>query len=281
MRIISFNVNGIRAIKNKSKQGQPLQHAANSPSASPLSILQQLIEEQQPDILTLQEIKTQSIADLDFLKPYFPHIFINTAVKKGYSGTAILTKEEPQEIHYNFDLCEFQTDITDKSWNQEGRTITAIFETCIVVTVYVPNSKPKLARIDERLEWEEHIRVYLEQLEMYDRPIIVCGDLNVAPQPMDIHSKQRADVAGASPQERGAFQKLTEHFTDSFRHLHPAEQQWSWWSNFADSRARNKGWRIDLILVSTAHTNQIKEAAILPEYHGSDHCPVLLTIIGS
>jgi exodeoxyribonuclease-3 len=274
MRFISFNVNGIRAIKNKSKQGQPLQQQE-------ASILQQLIEEQQPDILALQEIKTQSIADLDFLKPYFPHIFINTAVKKGYSGTAILTKEEPQEIHYNFDLCEFEQDITDKSWNQEGRTITAIFETCIVVTVYVPNSKPKLARIDERLEWEEHLRVYLEQLEMYDRPIIVCGDLNVAPQPMDIHNKQRADVAGASPQERGAFQKLTEHFTDSFRYLHPAEQQWSWWSNFADSRARNKGWRIDLILVSTAHKNQIKEAAILSEYHGSDHCPVLLTIIGS
>jgi exodeoxyribonuclease-3 len=271
MRIISFNVNGIRSIKNKTKQGQPVQN--------PPSVLHQLIEEQKPDVLAFQEIKTQSIADLDFLKPQFPHIFINTAVKKGYSGTALLSKEEPQEIHYNFDLCTFETDIADKSWNQEGRTITAIFETCIVVTVYVPNAKPKLARIDDRLEWEEHLRVYLQYVEeTYGRPVILCGDLNVAPQPMDIHSKQRADVAGASPEERGAFQRLAERFTDSFRHMHPEEQAWSWWSNFANSRARNKGWRIDLILVSKTNENQIESAAILSEYHGSDHCPVMLDI---
>jgi exodeoxyribonuclease-3 len=237
-----------------------------------------LIQEQQPDILALQEIKTQNISDLDFLKPYFTYIYINTAVKKGYSGTAILTNYEPQLISYNFDLYEFETDIHDKSWNTEGRAITAIFESYIVVTVYVPNAKPGLARIEDRVEWEDYLRVYLEQLKEYNRPVILCGDLNVAPNEIDIHKKQPPKTAGASKEERSAFALLSESYVDSFRQLYPDRREFSWWSNFAQSRERNKGWRIDLILVSKEHNNQINGAAILSEYKGSDHCPVLLDI---
>jgi exodeoxyribonuclease-3 len=270
MRIISFNVNGVRSIATKSKDGAKRQQE--------LSVLETLIQEQNPDVLVLQEIKTQSIDDLAFLKPYFNHIYVNTAVKKGYSGTAVLTNEEPERISYNFDLYEFEENISEKSWNKEGRAITAIFPSCIVVTVYVVNAKPGLLRIAERLEWEEYLRVYLEQLEEYDRPVILCGDLNVAPTDIDIHAKQGPKVPGASIEERGACKALKESFTDSFRYLHPQEKQYSWWSNFANCRERNKGWRIDMILVRSTYKDQIEEAAILPEYKGSDHCPVLLQI---
>jgi len=271
MRIISFNVNGVRSIATKSKDGA--KHDATTHS-----VLETLIQEQKPDVLVLQEIKTQSIDDLAFLKPYFKHIYVNTAVKKGYSGTAVLTNEEPKRISYNFDLYEFEENISETSWNNEGRAITVIFPTCIVVTVYVPNSKPGLLRIVERLEWEEYLRVYLQELEEYDRPVILCGDLNVAPSEIDIHTKQGPKVPGASVEERTAFKALNMLFTDSFRHLHPQEKQYSWWSNFANCRERNKGWRIDMILVSNAHKDHIEEAAILGEYKGSDHCPVLLQI---
>jgi exodeoxyribonuclease-3 len=256
MRIISFNVNGIRAIAQK-------------------HILEQLIQEQKPDILTLQEIKTQSIGDLDFLKPFFNHIYINTAVKKGYSGTALLTNVEPEWIAHNFEYYDLAT---EKTWSQEGRAITAKFQTHIVVTVYTPNAKPGLVRIQERLEWEECLRMYLWALEEFNLPIILCGDLNVAPEAIDIHNKQPKNTPGASVEERTAFQLLTQTYTDSFRHLYPDKQEFSWWSNFANSRDRNKGWRIDLILVNTTHKDKIEIAEILRDYKGSDHCPVLLQI---
>jgi len=270
MRILSFNVNGVRSISFKSKDGIKQDAGA--------SVLDALVTEQRPDVLGLQEIKTQDIKDLDFLKPHFKHIYINTAVKKGYSGTALLCNEEPQLVSYNFDLYEFEEDIHDKAWNNEGRAITVIFQSCIVVTVYVPNAKPGLERIQERIEWEEYLRVYLEQLKEYDRPVILCGDLNVAPTDQDIHRKQPKNTAGASKEERDAFQRLHATFVDSFRHLFPQKQEFSWWSNFANSRERNKGWRIDLIMVSKAHQDHIKHAAILSEYKGSDYCPVLLDL---
>ena len=264
MIVISFNVNGVRSIATKSKSGE---------KAAP-SVLETLIDEEGPDVLVLQEIKTQSIADLDFLKPHYKHIFINTAVKKGYSGTAFLTNQDPEWVAYDF------TDYTvkDKSWNCEGRIITVKFVSCIVITVYVPNSKPELARIAERLEWETYLRIYLQELEIHGVPIILCGDLNVAPQDIDIHTKQRPNVAGASKEEREAFRALSERFTDSYRYLYPDVQEFSWWSNFANSRERNKGWRIDLMLVSTPHRELIEDSVILTDYKGSDHCPVLLQI---
>jgi len=270
MRVISFNVNGVRSIATKAKDG--------TKSSGLPSVLEALLQEQQPHVLALQEIKTQSIDDLAFLKKYFSHIYINTAVKKGYSGTALLCNEEPQLISYNFDLYEFEENIRDKSWNTEGRAITVIFRSYIVVTVYVPNAKPGLARIQDRLEWEEYLRVYLEQLKEYDRPVVLCGDLNVAPTDQDIHRKQPKNTAGASKEERDAFVRLSDLHVDSFRLLFPQKQAFSWWSNFANSRERNKGWRIDLILVSKAHQDHIKHAAILSEYKGSDHCPVLLDL---
>jgi exodeoxyribonuclease-3 len=167
---------------------------------------------------------------------------------------------------------------TEKAWGQEGRVITAKFEAYIVVTVYTPNSKPGLARIKERMEWEEYLRMYLWGLEDFNLPIILCGDLNVAPEAIDIHNKQSKNTPGASVEERTAFRLLTQTYTDSFRHLYPDKQEFSWWSNFANSRDRNKGWRIDLILVNTIHKDKIEDAKILKEYKGSDHCPVLLQI---
>ena len=163
MRIISFNVNGVRAIAKKTKEGTPLTDVTDP------SVLQQLIEEQHPDVLVLQEIKTQSIDDLAFLKLYFKHIYINTAVTKGYSGTALLTNEEPEQLLYNFD--RYAYGIEDKAWNQEGRAITAVFPSSIVVTVYVPNAKPGLQRIEERLEWEAYLHRYLKDLEEFQRPV--------------------------------------------------------------------------------------------------------------
>ena len=276
MRIISFNVNGIRAIAQKQKDGQKNdQKGQKEQMDQKESCIESLITEQRPDILCFQEIKTQSIDDLKFLRAYFKHIYINFATKKGYSGTALLTNEEPEWIAHNFEYYDLAT---DKTWGQEGRAITAKFPTHIVVTVYVPNSKPGLARIQERLEWEECLRMYLLALEEFSIPIIVCGDLNVAPEAIDIHNKQPKNTPGASKDERDAFQRLSENFTDSFRYVHREAQEYSWWSNFANSRERNKGWRIDLILVNSVHKDKIETVGILNEYKGSDHCPVLLDI---
>lgn len=275
MRIISFNVNGIRAICGKVKNGEKT-------GTQKENVLTALIKEQNPDIICFQEIKTSTKADLDCLKQYFPHIYTNHAEKKGYSGTALLSKVEPEWVTYDFSLFpeEIIGEYETKDFNKEGRVITAKFATFILVTCYTPNSKAELARLGERLEWEQLMRNYLKALEESELPVILTGDLNVCHKEIDIHNHKGKDkTAGYSKEERAEFQKmLDEGFTIAFRHLHPTERKYTYWSNFANARGKNLGWAIDNFIVSNSMRSSIKEADYLTDYYGSDHCPILLDI---
>lgn len=274
MKIISFNVNGIRSLLGKSKNGAKDGTAANN-------CLTTLIAEQQPDVLCLQEIKTQSEEDLAVLP--FPFRFVSCATnRKGYSGVALCSITEPEWVSYGFD--RYTEDeigpYLEEEYHLEGRMITATFEKAIVVTVYVPNAKPELARIEERVRWEERVRAYVMALkeEFPEMHLVLCGDFNVCPSAIDIHQpRQKKGTPGVSPEERAEFQKLCEEagMVDSFRSLHPEDVKYSYWSNFANARAKNKGWRIDMVMVSAHSVDRIRRADCLTDYHGSDHCPVL------
>jgi exodeoxyribonuclease-3 len=275
MKLISFNVNGIRAITGKLKNG--------SKSVDGTNVLTALIQEQNPDVLCFQEIKTQSSNDLAWLKTHFPHIYTSVAKKKGYSGVALLSKTEPEWISEGFDEYdeEWIGAYKEKGFHQEGRILTAKFSSCIVVTVYTPNSQDELARLSERLEWEQVLRMYLLQLEQdYQCPVLLCGDLNCAHTELDLKNpKSNRKSAGFSVEECREFQKtLDAGFIDSFRFKHPDTIKYSYFSYLANARARNTGWRIDYVLTSVSLKNQIAEAEILNEYHGSDHCPVMIRL---
>lgn len=265
MRIISWNVNGIRSMRHKLKNGEKIQNGEKIEENNGIT---DLIKEHSPDILCLQEIKTQNRSDLDFL--HFKYTLTNVASKKGYSGVALLTNIKPEWVSY--DMCEH------RDFMDEGRIITARFKNVVVVTVYVPNSQDELARLHDRLEWERMLREYLTLLKEQNAvPIIVCGDLNIAPDEIDIHDpKGKKMTAGFSTVERAEFKKLLEvGFVDTFRHLH-SEAKYTYWSNFHKAREKNKGWRIDLIL--TSDKNIIRSADCLTDFKGSDHCPILLDI---
>lgn len=187
MRIISWNVNGIRAVTGKIKNGEKKGSATNN-------VVKTLIEEQNPDILCLQEVKTQNDGDLAHLKSNFKHIFTNFSKhKKGYSGVALLTNQKPQWISHDFKMYTEEQigNYSDYDWIDEGRVITARFEKCVVVTAYIPNAQPELARITDRLAWEQIMRNYLKLLKEENTvPVIYVGDLNVAPEDIDIHDKK-------------------------------------------------------------------------------------------
>jgi exodeoxyribonuclease-3 len=277
MRIITFNVNGIRATLGKSKSGA-------KDGSKDQNVLTDLITEQAPDVLCLQEVKTQSEADVEPLRGLMRHVYTHFASnRKGYSGVAMLSMVEPAWVSYGFDRYteeELGYAYTEEEYSLEGRVITARFENAIVVTVYVPNAKPELARIAERVRWEECLRAYLCALrdEHDDVAVILCGDLNVCPADIDIHQpRQKKGTPGVSPEERAEFQALCgAGWVDSFRVLHPDRlHTYSYWSNFGGARANNKGWRIDMVMVDEAHRGAITVAECLAEYHGSDHCPVL------
>jgi exodeoxyribonuclease-3 len=277
MRIISWNVNGIRAITGKIKNGEKKGSATNN-------VIKDLIEEQKPDVLCFQEVKTQNDGDLAYLKSNFKYIFTNfSKEKKGYSGVALLTNTKPQWISYDFKMYSEEQigNYNNYQFVSEGRLITARFNNIIVVTTYVPNAQPELARIDDRVEWEKIIRNYLKLLkEENSVPVVFCGDLNVAHNDIDIHNpKGKSKTAGFSTEERNEFNKLIAGgFTDSFRYLYPDVQKYTYFSNFANSRARGIGWRIDYCLVSDLAKENIVGADCLNDYWGSDHCPVLLDI---
>jgi exodeoxyribonuclease-3 len=276
MRIVSFNVNGIRSMAGKLKNGEKKGHPQNN-------VIQSLIEEEKPDILCLQEIKTQSEADMRFITQY-SEIYTNfSTIKKGYSGVALLTNMKAEWVEYGFDRYdeEFIGEYLKYDWIDEGRIIIAKFEKCIVVTVYVPNSQAKLARLDERIAWEQVLRMFLMELQReFEIPIILCGDLNCAFQDIDIHNpKTNAKSAGFSKEERDEFCLILDAgFTDSFRYLHPNLVKYSYWSNFHNAREKNMGWRIDYLLVSSSFRNLIQSADILEMYMGSDHAPVCMDI---
>ncbi len=252
MRIISFNVNGIRAIIKKNFFDD--------------------LETMNPDILCLQETKAQDDQVQEALKDLEDyHIISNSAVKKGYSGVAILSKVAPLSV---------TRDMAIEEHDQEGRVICAEFESFYVVNVYVPNSKNDLSRLEYRKGWDADFLNYLKKLDDV-KPVIVCGDFNVAHKEIDL-ARPKANYnksAGFTQIEIDGMDNFTKNgFIDSFRLLKPEEVKYSWWSYRGGARERNVGWRIDYFLVSEKLKSNISKAQILNEIHGSDHCPVAIEL---
>ncbi len=263
MKIISWNVNGIRAVIKK-------------------GLFAPFIEKYQPDILCLQETKAekgQVVIDLPEYSEYW-----NSAVKKGYSGTAIFTKTKPIDVMNGLpdDICEKYDLVADEYGDPrtEGRVIAAEFADFYVVTVYTPNAKDDLSRIPLRHnQWDPAFLAYCQQLEE-KKPVIFCGDLNVAHTLDDLaRPKENEGLKGFTAEEREGFDNFVKAgFVDTFRMFNKGNGHYSWWSHFANARARNIGWRIDYILVSAALKDRVKSAAIYPEVLGSDHCPVEVVV---
>ena len=249
MRLISWNVNGLRACVGKG--------------------FLDFFHEIRADAVCLQETKMQPdqlTLELEGYSQYW-----NSAVKKGYSGTAIFTKMTPVSVKNGMDIPEH---------DNEGRVITCEYENFYLVTVYTPNAQSELARLDYRMSWDDAFRKYLLELDA-KKPVIVCGDMNVAHKEIDLKNPgPNRGSAGFTDEEREKFSKLLESgFTDTFRHLHPdLVGAYSWWSYRFKARQNNAGWRIDYFLVSDRIKDKIVTASILPEVMGSDHCPVMLEI---
>ena len=274
MRIISFNVNGIRAVNGKGKDGK-------KGSDSSVNLLRTLVVEQTPDVLCLQEIKTSDEKDLSSYLDILPYIKINhSKTKKGYSGVAILSKDKPINYYDDFSYApDTFIDVKEKDFTNEGRILTAEFDTCFVVTVYTINSKDGLTRLPDRLIWDKLFRKYINILQG-TKPVVVCGDLNCAHNDIDIHNpKTNRNSPGFSDEERESFSKLLRicALRDTYRSLYPEKVKYTYWSNFGNARARNSGWRIDYVLVGGGI--EINSAECLNEYYGSDHCPVIADII--
>lgn len=249
MKLISWNVNGLRACLNKG--------------------FMDYFNQADADIFCLQEIKLQQgQVDLD-LEGY--EQYWNYAVKKGYSGTAVFTKNKPLTVNYGID---------HEVHDQEGRVITLEFQEFYLVNVYTPNSQRGLARLDYRMEWEDAFQHYLQQLET-NKPVVLCGDLNVAHKEIDIKNPaSNRKNAGFTDEERGKMTELLDKgFIDSFRHFYPdIEDAYTWWSYFRNARERNIGWRIDYFLVSQGLNDSLQDAEIHADIMGSDHCPVALKL---
>ena len=244
MRFISWNVNGLRACVGKDFENQ--------------------FKELDADFFCLQETKMQEgQLDLQF-EGY--ESYWNYAEKKGYSGTAIYTKHKPLNVSYGMGVEEH---------DHEGRIITLEYDRFYLVTCYTPNSQTELKRLDYRMTWEDEFRKFLKSLDA-KKPVIICGDLNVAHEEIDIKNpKTNRRNAGFTDEEREKMTiLLNDGFTDSFRYLHPDEVTYSWWSYRFKAREKNAGWRIDYFLVSNRIKEQITEAKIHTEIMGSDHCPV-------
>lgn len=249
MKLISWNVNGLRACMNKG--------------------FEDFFKEINADIFCIQESKMQRDQG-DFAFDGY-EAFWNSALKKGYSGTIIYSKIKPLNVTY---------DIGIEHHDQEGRVITAEYEQFFLVNVYTPNSQRELTRLEYRMSWEDDFRAYLKGLEK-TKPVIVCGDLNVAHKEIDLKNpKTNRRNAGFTDEEREKMSELLNSgFTDTFRYFYPElEGAYSWWSYMGKARANNTGWRIDYFLTSNSLQKHLKDAKIHPEIYGSDHCPVELLI---
>ncbi|MGZ7442865.1 exodeoxyribonuclease III [Paenibacillus sp. TH7-28] len=249
MKLVSWNVNGLRACVNKG--------------------FMDYFNEAGADIFCLQETKLQEgQIELDLGEGY--EQYWNYAEKKGYSGTAVFTRIKPLSVRYGM----------EEDAEPEGRIITLEFETFYLVTVYTPNAKRDLSRLDYRVEWEDRFRAYLKQLDAV-KPVIVCGDMNVAHQEIDIkNAKSNEGNSGFTPEERGKMTDLlAAGFTDTFRYFYPdREGVYSWWSYMPKVRERNIGWRIDYFLASSRLERHLAGAGIDCHIMGSDHCPVTLEV---
>ena len=256
-KLIAWNVNGLRAVLKKG--------------------FETFLEQEQPDVLCLQETKISTELTQQFVFADYPYAYWNCAKKKGYSGTALLSKVEPQSVQYGLEI---------EKHDQEGRVITAEFADYFIVTVYTPNSQghdenKRPRRLDYRTqEWDVDFLNYVKSLETI-KPVIFCGDLNVSHQEIDLSNpKQNRNNAGFTDEERARFDAILEAgFVDSFRWLYPdATERYSWWSYRSNARARNIGWRLDYFCVSQSMSEQIEDSQILDQVEGSDHCPVALLL---
>jgi len=249
MKLISWNVNGLRAVLKKG--------------------FMEYFNEVDADIFCLQEIKLQE-GQVDLELPGY-HTYWNYAVKKGYSGTAIFTKEKPISEFYGMGIEEH---------DQEGRLITLEYEDFYLVTCYTPNSKRGLLRLDYRQVWEDDFRAYLNKLGE-KKSVVLCGDLNVAHNEIDLKNpKSNKKNAGFTDEERSKMTTLLEFgYTDTFRHFYPEKTgAYSWWSYMGKARENNTGWRIDYFIVSDSFKDRLKDAEVHSDVMGSDHCPVVLYI---
>lgn len=248
MKLISWNVNGLRSITNKN--------------------FWEYFERENADIFCIQETKMQE-GQLDIAREGY-HTYINSAEKKGYSGTAIWTKEKPLSVSYGIDIEKHDT---------EGRVITLEFNDFYLVNVYTPNSQRGLERLEYRVKWEEDFRDYLKALDN-EKPVILCGDLNVAHMELDLaNPATNRKSAGFTDEERREMTNLLNSgFVDSFRYLYPEKIKYSWWSYITRARDRNVGWRIDYFIVSDRIKDNLEDARIRNDIFGSDHCPVEIEI---
>jgi len=252
MRIVSWNVNGIRAVMKKN--------------------FEDTLETLQTDVLCLQETRAQedqvaeALATVDGF-----HIYSNSALKKGYAGTAVLTKTPPLNVFQDMGVAVH---------DQEGRVIALEFERFMLVTVYTPNSGSELKRLEYRRQWDADFLIYLKELAR-KKPLVACGDFNVAHRPIDLARPEPNynKTAGYTQAEIDGMDNIAAAgFIDTFRMLHPDEVKYSWWSFRGGARRKNVGWRIDYFLISPEIRNQVKRADILTDVMGSDHCPVLLDL---
>jgi exodeoxyribonuclease-3 len=263
MKLYSWNVNGIRAVINK-------------------GLFAPFIKSEQPDILCLQETKAtrnQVVIDLPDYEEYW-----NSADKKGYSGTAIFSKIKPICVINGFtDHTNIKYNLADDSYgdpNKEGRVISAEFETIWVVTVYTPNSKGDLSRLELRYKmWDPALLAHIKQLEK-TKPVLLCGDFNVAHTELDLaNPKQNIGKHGFTDQERSGFQSIINaDFVDIFRKFNRNGGNYTWWTHWSNARARNIGWRIDYWLASKSITNKVIDAKIHADIIGSDHCPISIEV---
>ena len=253
MKLISWNVNGLRAVVNKG--------------------FKEFFKEIDADIFCIQETKMQEAQLDDNILEIFEgyNAYWNSAEKKGYSGTAIFTKQKPLNVTYG---------IGKEEHDKEGRVITLEFEKFYIVNIYTPNSKRELERLDYRQLWEDEIRAYLLKLKE-NKPVVMCGDLNVAHTEIDLKNpKTNRKNAGFTDEERAKMTELLNAgFVDTFRYKYPeVEGKYSWWSYMFHAREKNAGWRIDYFIVSENLKDKIEDAKILDDIYGSDHCPVELDL---
>ena len=248
MKFISWNVNGFRACLNKG--------------------FEDFFKNEDADFFCIQETKMQP-GQAEFITPDY-HQYWYSAEKKGYSGTAIFAKHEPISVSYGLGIDEH---------DHEGRAITLEYENFYLLCVYTPNSQRELTRLDYRMTWEDALREYMQKLDS-KKPVIYCGDLNVAHQEIDLKNpKTNHHNAGFTDEERNKFTELLDAgFTDSFRYLYPEKIEYSWWSYMFHAREKNVGWRIDYFVVSDRLASKLKESTIYTDIMGSDHCPVGIEI---
>lgn len=262
MRIVTWNVNGLRAVAAKDKSGMR--------DTGMQSVLETLDDDCDIDVLCLQETKCPSDLVVNVLESRFPFkTILASKTRKGYSGVAVFSKVKPVAVYDDF------------KENQEGRVLCVEFDKFYVINAYVPNSKPDLARLDYRVNvWEPAIRDYIKAFDQ-KKPVVYVADFNVAPTEIDLYAPKRNQKShGFTIEERTAFQELlgTCNLVNSFRELYPRKIQYTWFSNFGKSREKNNGWLIDMMLVSRRLMSFVKDVVIMGEYMGSDHVPVFMDI---